>query len=481
MSTQQTTGRPANSVDAEPTKRFFMEMLTRDIELADAILDLIDNCIDGVHRVTQDRIQNNSPYKGFFCELKVSKTEFTIKDNCGGIPLKVAKDYAFKLGRDNQNTVDKNIATVGMYGIGMKRAIFKIGNAAEVNSRHCDDVFKVSIPSDWISQKGWYFEYSELNKDEINKTLKQEGTLIKITHLHDNIAAQFANESSFVKNLAIIIRQHYGYIIQQGFRIILNAEDIDALDLNLLTETGEDKSAIKPFVYSNNINGVDVDIVIGFYRPLPSQDEIESELEGHYAPSESENAGITVICNDRIVLYCDKTYTTGWGDTPIPKYHTQFIAIAGVVHFRSKTPLDLPVTTTKRGLNTSAPVYLKIKERIKDGLKLYTGFTNNWKTPSTERDDVFKTAVKFNALAPSFTKSEMVSLTPQKSDKDKTALYQIPTLPKPPKVQKTDVSISFKREKTQVEEVRAYFFGAQKRSASEIGGWCFDEMYSQVE
>jgi len=475
------TARPVNSVDAEPTKKFFMEMLTRDIELSDAILDLIDNCIDGVHRVTQDKIfGNKSQYKGFFCEINISKNEFRIKDNCGGIPLPVAKEYAFKLGRDNQSAVDKNIATVGMYGIGMKRAIFKIGNQADIISRHADDIFKVSIPSTWISQKGWYFEYTMLKEDVIKKMLKEEGTQIEISQLHDNIAVQFDDESGFVKNLSVIIRQHYGYIIQQGFRILLNGEDILPLELNLLTEEEDNNYGIKPYIYTNKINGVDVDIVVGFYRPLPGQEEIDNELEGEYAPSESNNAGITVICNDRIVLYCDKTYTTGWGDTPIPKYHTQFIAIAGVVHFRSTTPVDLPVTTTKRGLNTSSPVYLKVKERIKDGLKLYTSFTNNWKTPSADRDEVFKSTVKFNALAQGFTKSSMVTLSPQKNAID-NALVQIPNLPKPVRVKKSDISISFKKERTQVEELRAYFFGSVKKSAGELGSWCFDEMYSQVE
>ena len=33
--------------EASPTKQFFVSMLTRDINLADAILDLLDNCLDG--------------------------------------------------------------------------------------------------------------------------------------------------------------------------------------------------------------------------------------------------------------------------------------------------------------------------------------------------------------------------------------------------------------------------------------------------
>ena len=38
-------------VEAKPVKSFFVEMLTRDIDLVDAILDLLDNCVDGILRL----------------------------------------------------------------------------------------------------------------------------------------------------------------------------------------------------------------------------------------------------------------------------------------------------------------------------------------------------------------------------------------------------------------------------------------------
>jgi hypothetical protein len=471
-----------NTVDASPTKTFFMSMLTRDIELNDAIMDLLDNCIDGVHRKKHDDDSgdNIKSYDGFFSEITIDKNQFVLKDNCGGIPLDVAKNYAFKLGRDNQNTVDKNLETVGMYGIGMKRAIFKMGNAAQITSHHHRDIFKVEIPSNWITEPGWFFNYTTISKDDVKDMVEQEGTYIKITGLHRPISDQFANESSFIKNLAIAIRQHYGYIIQQGFKIKLNGEDIPPLELNILTDEGDKKKAIKPYVYKETIDGIDVEVIVGFYRPLASEEEIEQELTGTYAKSATENAGITVICNDRIVLYCDKSYITGWGDTPIPKYHTQFISISGVVHFRSKTPINLPVTTTKRGLDTSSNVYGKVKERIKDGLRYFTNFTNVWKTPSEERTKLFESTIKFNALAPGQTKAEFVSLTIQKNAEN-DAQFQLPDLPKPTKIERSDITIKFTREKVQVEAIRTYFLGGSRKSASEIGGWCFDEIYSQVD
>jgi hypothetical protein len=139
------------------------------------------------------------------------------------------------------------------------------------------------------------------------------------------------------------------------------------------------------------------------------------------------------------------------------------------------------VTTTKRGLNESSAIYRSIKGKIKDGLKIYTSFTNSWKTPSPERITIFADTVKFNALAPGHTKSDLVSLAPLKNDKDGTALYQIPDLPKPTKIEKTDVTISFKRERIEVEAIRSYFFDGAKKSAGEIGAWCFDKIYAQVD
>ena len=45
---------------------------------------------------------------------------------------------------------------------------------------------------------------------------------------------------------------------------------------------------------------------------------------------------------------------TSWGEAGVPKYHTQFIAISGLVEFRSTDPRKLPTTTTKREIECLA-------------------------------------------------------------------------------------------------------------------------------
>ncbi len=61
------------AVDATPVKSFFVEMLTRDIELVDAILDLLDNCVDGILREKKTS-SCEKPYAGFKAKIEFDRT-----------------------------------------------------------------------------------------------------------------------------------------------------------------------------------------------------------------------------------------------------------------------------------------------------------------------------------------------------------------------------------------------------------------------
>src|SRR4051812_48083027 len=97
---------------AMPTKQFFVSMLTRDISLADAILDLVDNCLDGALRLAGD---GEVDYSKHHVTLSLTEELFSIEDNCGGIPREVAKNYAFKMGREPDDDRDSENETIGMY------------------------------------------------------------------------------------------------------------------------------------------------------------------------------------------------------------------------------------------------------------------------------------------------------------------------------------------------------------------------------
>lgn len=119
-------------VHMEPTKEFFINALTRDIKLDRTVLDLIDNSIDAARKSDRD-------FSTFEIRLTLNKKCFIIEDNCDGISKESAKSYAFKFG----NSQGKNTRqfSIGHYGIGMKRAFFKIGKMIYVESATREDFF----------------------------------------------------------------------------------------------------------------------------------------------------------------------------------------------------------------------------------------------------------------------------------------------------------------------------------------------------
>ena len=89
----------ANIIEGSPTKQFFIDMITRDISIEDAIIDLLDNSIDGANRLAT--AAGKKDFKGLNLHVKLSLSEagLSIEDNCGGFLLETAKKYAFRFGR----------------------------------------------------------------------------------------------------------------------------------------------------------------------------------------------------------------------------------------------------------------------------------------------------------------------------------------------------------------------------------------------
>ena len=118
-----------NTIEGNPTKSFFIQMITRDITINDAIIDLLDNSIDGASKLRSD-----GNYEGLFIDITINKYEFIVKDNCGGFSLEVAQKYAFRFGRPDE--APESTGSVGRFGIGMKRALFKMGKIFKLNRQN---------------------------------------------------------------------------------------------------------------------------------------------------------------------------------------------------------------------------------------------------------------------------------------------------------------------------------------------------------
>ncbi|HBC0023034.1 TPA: ATP-binding protein, partial [Enterobacter hormaechei subsp. steigerwaltii] len=217
-----------------------------------------------------------------------------------------------------------------------------------------------------------------------------------------------------------------------------------------------------------------VDVAIGFYRSLSTEKEEQDEQDGK---SVSERAGITIICNDRVVLHNDKSHVTGWGEAGVPRYHTQFIAISGVVVFQSNNPAKLPLKTTKRGVDSSTQIYSIVKEKIREGIKTFTDFTNRWKKASKEDLSLYFRSEETQS-APSVTLSGKVKSDEWNNVRRDGGRVFKPSLPVPKETDPVE-RVIFTKKKSEIIAVSEYIF-EEIRPTSQVGEYCFDQILKKV-
>lgn len=445
---------------AYPAKRFFVEMLTRDIDLEAAILDLLDNCVDGCLRAGPIApAVEGKPYAGYFANITINQDGFKIEDNCGGIEHTLAEEYAFRFGRKDADR-DRNIATVGVYGIGMKRAIFKLGTHCLIKSSHPSGGFSVEINKEWMdSDEEWGLPMTATEPNQ------PYGTSIHVTALHPGIANIFNfPNGSYIENFAKKLQKSYTYIIEKGFKVIVNGLEIISKPINILIDPNafNDEQGISPYIYSTEYDGVKINLVFGLYEKLPTFEDEEASTSGSRS---KEDAGWTIICNDRVILENDKSHLTGWGEAGVPQYHSQFIALAGYVSFTSSDASKLPVTTTKRNIDLESPLYASIKEEMRQALKTFTSFTNSWKSLSKERTDMQSKATTHD-----------IREAAEKIPTDKWATVRKglqgqrykPTLPKIPN-KRTHARIQFEKSMEEIYEVRDFLLDDPNAIPSDVG------------
>lgn len=467
---------------AAPTKDFFVNMLTRDIELGDALLDLLDNCLDGVLRSpkSDDPLK---PYKGYRATMTLSPEGFVIEDNCGGIPLEVAKRYAFAMGRPS-DVQDAAGSTIGMYGIGMKRAIFKMGGQATVESQHGEEEgFSVEFTPQWMADDNW--DDLPIRRSTLDTSHLSGGTRIEVKQLNSATRAFFSNES-LIDSFRRTVSRHYALILQKGFEVIIgSAEEIAAKsdvtkvhpeNFELLTTVGT--GGVQPIIYRGSIDGVKCEIYAGLYRPLLSPDELEREEEKR---GTSDGAGWTVACNDRVVVWKDKTRLTGWGEAGVPNFHGQFIPVTGIVLLSAEDPKLLPLTTTKRGLDAASNVYSRVKDLMRDATKDLTRFTNKWKAFPDGRDEVYRQSqlASLEELRDYVESDGERKFTALRSSSGSGMISYRPKLPIPAQA-KTDVRVSFLARKEDVDRAGRRLFDDADFKPEDVGREALGRLLKEI-
>ncbi|WP_202949119.1 ATP-binding protein [Halomonas sp. KM-1] len=290
--------------------------------------------------------------------------------------LEDAEKEAFSFGRNMPET--HNNYSIGVYGIGMKRAVFKLGEDILIRSTHSPTLeekesFTVPIKvNEWVvdDRLPWDFEILD------DEALEQDGVEIIVKNLTPGAESSF-DSPAFLQNLRRIISRDYSLHINRGIKITLNGEVISGWKIELRQSDDFEPMRIE---YEDSAEGdrVLIEVIGGMAAPPPETSEPDENDES------DRRFGWYVICNGRIVLAADKTEVSGWGTEGWPRWHRQYSGFIGLVLFTSEKASALPLTTTKRSVDTSSEVFRRARPRLREVTRMWIDYTNQRKQSMEE-------------------------------------------------------------------------------------------------
>ena len=443
-------------INAYPTKELFISMLTKDITLRDAIGDLLDNSVDGALRLRGDK-----NYKGLWVKIELTAEKahpetahFRISDNCGGIPVEVARDYAFRFGRPEGSKGTPH--SVGLFGIGMKRALFKLGKKFRVESVAPTSSFTMGVDVEqWKKQdkegreSDWEFRFDAAEENE-NNPKDECGTTITVTELREDVRKSFERKSGINELIEELQKEHL-YNISKGLEIRVNGKRLKAKQLELLT-SNEIKTA-----YWESSN------------PL-----LHARIYAGVSEPDRNDTGWYIFCNNRLVVGPEKRI--GWGvrqPLRIPGYHNQYYRFRGYALLEAKNPRDLPWNTAKNGMDEDSTAYKAIFQQIVNLMRSVMDFLNQ--LHDEQKKSKTNEFMDETPLQDALKKAKSLPLHQISTDD----LRQKFLAPRPAELQQNTPDTEWIRYRVLVERYNAVqeYFGVDK--SGEVGLKTFDYFYTR--
>ena len=329
--------------DASPEKRLFISLLTRDISIVAAFLDLIDNSVNSALEpfardllTAEDyarSVNDRAITPAATVHVDVSSSRISITDTAAGISLQAALKHVFKFGRSQhfENLTDR----LSVYGLGLKRAFFKLGQQVRISSDHQGGGFQLNLDvAHWATTPEWSFDLSERPPVDASDT----GTSIEITELLPDTTMRIG-DGVFEGELRDSIERTYVYFLSKFVDVYLNSNPIDCASLAVAENAATDRF---------EADGVTCMVTAGIGTAGPT---------GY----RERQSGWFVFCNGRAVITADKTAITGWGTSGLPIFQPKHRPFLGTVYFVSSHADRLPWDTTKSGINVDSPIWQRAK------------------------------------------------------------------------------------------------------------------------
>lgn len=408
-------GRPIK-VRTDPDKEFMVGTLTKDASVEACIFDLIDNSIDSARNVAlkkpgivideYGRAMPPISLANFKISVNVSAKGVRIEDNCGGIDLEQFGNDAFRYGKRSSHT-----SGIGLFGVGLKRALFKLGNTGVVTSDDGSNEQKLILNVEsYLASPSWEIDAHSLPSSGIS------GTVVEISEPSSSVSKELGDEN-FHSDLKEGIAWRYWPFLKAGLTIEFKKDPVSPFEIELRTD-GPFKVQRKTYEIAE---GVWVDIQAGQHAEhlFPAEPGWYNGVNDNLTPQ----FGWSIVCNDRAIVLSDTSEKTGWEK----QWHSEMYGFVGYVRFYSLDPSKLPWNTSKTDVDTNDFVY-------RDALEEMLQFVGNWRKNAGKAKTARKKGESLTSAPPKTASAKPVPSAPDKgkqSGKEQVKKQPAPTSKKP--------------------------------------------------
>lgn len=322
---------------------YVIKGLTSDVTTIECIYDLIDNSIDAARNsllesdTKKDKFGLPDSYSGYEIAVSINNNDVTIQDNCSGIDEKTLSTKTFTIGSRSKHPYG-----IGHYGVGLNRAIFKLGGHVTLTTDDGNDQFSLSFSEEQVRKA--VANTLEIKATRLTTTNKKFN-IIKISRINSEVYPDLGS-SIWLKSTIEEIRKRYGIFTSKGLKILINNKPIGNFGPEIRDPDFLKKREKTLFSESR----VNIYMESGLHQDyrVKSIDKDYEKFKTRIAEL-TEEYGWYIVCNDRIILAADKSKTTGWTTS----WHNEYHGFLGWAYYVSEDPSLLPWDSKKTGINSN--------------------------------------------------------------------------------------------------------------------------------
>lgn len=324
-------------INATPSKRIYRSIIA-DYDLNTAVSELIDNAIDAWSGMPGGQALVIA------IEIDLGQQKITIMDNAGGVKENELK----KLISPGETTVEGTGESIGIFGVGSKRAVVALSQAVRITTRyHQEQTYRLEYDDDWLQNENWDIPYYRV--DQISPST----TKIELPEL------RFKIDEEMIEKLREQLSVTYAYFLDTTSRITIKVDDVPIVGKYFenwaYPQEANPKGFIKKLVTRKGNQKIRFEITSGLVR--------EKGALADY--------GVYFYCNKRLICKALRTPEVGFSSrvAGIP-HHTMCLAR---IFVKLDGPSDgMPWTSNKAGINYNHDIFQAIRKDIIEAVKAYT-------------------------------------------------------------------------------------------------------------